>query len=71
MRVLKNILPLLALFTSFLYLPYLMAQTPVVANSKFALVGGTLVDGSGAPPLENAILLINDGLIKPPVSWDV
>jgi imidazolonepropionase-like amidohydrolase len=30
-----------------------------LAEDKIALVGGTLIDGSGAPPLANAVLLID------------
>ncbi len=42
------------------------AQPPLGNNieiDKFALVGGTLIDGTGSPPLENAVLLIDNGII--------
>lgn len=63
----KSITQILVLITSVVFVPYLTAQTAgggESTNTKFALVGGTLIDGSGAAPLENAILLINDGLIE-------
>ena len=67
MRKFKSITQILVLITSVVFVPYLTAQTAgggESTNTKFALVGGTLIDGSGAAPLENAILLINDGLIE-------
>ncbi len=63
-RIIAQQVVLLIAVASF---PGLMAQTAVTddsTDSKFALAGGTLIDGSGAAPLENAILLINNGLIE-------
>jgi len=65
-RKFKFIAHLLVFITSVFFVPYLTAQTDVTGDSaetKFALAGGTLIDGSGAAPLENAILLIDDGII--------
>ena len=41
------------------------AQTaaPADAADPLALTGGTLVDGTGAPPLADAVVLIEDGRI--------
>lgn len=63
----KSISQLLVLVTGLVCSPALMAQNSVTVDStgtKFALTGGTLIDGSGAAPLDNAILLINNGVIE-------
>ena len=52
----------------FLSVIFLSASAPGLGQNnpsvtKIALVGGSLIDGSGAAPLENAVLLIENGLI--------
>ena len=52
----------------FLCVVILAASVPGLGQNnpsaiKIALVGGSLIDGSGAAPLENAVLLIENGLI--------
>ena len=59
--------PFLIVVLGLIYAPSLIAQSSAVNNSietKFALVGGTLIDGSGGAPLEDAILLINGEFIE-------
>ena len=66
MRKFKFITHILVFITNVVFVPYLTAQIAVTDDStetKFALAGGTLIDGSGAAPLENAILLIDAGVI--------
>ncbi len=61
------LLPLILLIVSLvLSSSQLYAQNVALSNpegSRLALVGGSLIDGSGAPPIEDAILLIDDGRI--------
>lgn len=45
-----------------LYFPSASAQTPT--GDRLALVGGTLIDGTGAEPLEDAVVLINGEFIE-------
>ena len=63
----KVLSPLIMVVLGLIYAPSLIAQTSAVNNSietKFALVGGTLIDGSGGPPLQDAILLISGEFIE-------
>ncbi len=40
------------------------SKNPTTIDSTFALVHGTLIDGTGADPLPDAALVIEDGIIK-------
>ncbi len=59
----NTLLPLIILIVQLFFSGSpLYAQNPVLNNSegeRIALVGGTLIDGSGAPPIENTVLLID------------
>jgi imidazolonepropionase-like amidohydrolase len=51
---------------TFLVLTLLAASAPGFALSEapsLAIVGGTLLDGNGGPPVENAVVLVRDGRI--------
>lgn len=37
-----------------------MKDTPTVADTAFALVGAKLIDGTGRPPIDNAIVIVRD-----------
>lgn len=39
-------------------------QVPSVADGTFALVGATVIDGTGRPPIEKAVVLVRDGRIS-------
>jgi imidazolonepropionase-like amidohydrolase len=41
-----------------------IAQRTATENGPFALVGGTLIDGSGSPALSNSVVLIRDDRIE-------
>ena len=33
-------------------------------NKEYALTGATLIDGNGRSPVENAVVVVKDGIIK-------
>jgi hypothetical protein len=41
----------------------LLAATAAPGQQELAVVGGTLIDGTGAPPRENVVIFIRDGVI--------
>ena len=63
----RNSFPLLSLFSLFLFGFFLLSlnsnSSTSEPNSSVALVGGTLIDGTGAPPLPNAVIVFQEGLI--------
>ncbi|MGD8539190.1 MAG: amidohydrolase family protein [Candidatus Aminicenantes bacterium] len=48
----------------FITLLYSNARAPETSESAFALVNGMLIDGTGAPPLLDAVLIVEDEHIK-------
>ena len=61
--------PSLILFSAFLLLGTLMAVQPATAQDylpveKLVLEGGTLIDGTGGPPLENSTVIIEGDRIE-------
>ena len=38
-------------------------RTPPVQSGAYALVGGTIVDGAGSPPIADAVIVVRDGRI--------
>jgi imidazolonepropionase-like amidohydrolase len=40
-----------------------LKDVPAVAERSFALAGARLIDGTGRPPIEDAVIVINDGRI--------
>lgn len=47
-----------------LYLLLLLTASPIHAQTTKALVGGTLIDGFGGPPLRNSVIIIEGERIK-------
>ncbi|MBO1256600.1 amidohydrolase family protein [Alteromonas sp. 5E99-2] len=43
---------------------FLLLTTSVFASNKIALVGGRLIDGYGARPIANSVILIDDDIIQ-------
>ena len=40
-----------------------LKDVPAVAGRSFALAGARLIDGTGRPPIEDAVIVVNDGRI--------
>lgn len=59
MFISKEKFPIFPLFVFFLSLPFM-----VQAQNIKALVGGTLIDGYGGPPLRNSVIIIENERIK-------
>lgn len=38
-------------------------RTPIIAEGHFAIVGARVIDGEGGEPLEDAVMVVNDGRI--------
>src|SRR6202012_5209455 len=38
-------------------------QVPPIATGEFAIVGARLIDGTGAPAIENSVVIVRDGRI--------
>jgi imidazolonepropionase-like amidohydrolase len=51
------------LYIPILALLVLAAASPLVAQATRAIVGGTLIDGTGGAPVKNAVVLVRDGHI--------
>ena len=52
------------LFTGILFLGLVTSGSAAQAQERLALVGGVVIDGTGAPPLADAVILIENGRIQ-------